>query len=121
MPQLPKMNIPCDGYPASAALAVKQEYIGDHFGSNSYQIGGYPINCNDVGLNGFEWVAFTGGSNTGNYTTSAVLAGASGNTEQRARVFPSITMQWYYANNGNEVANNTNLSAECIRLFAIGI
>jgi hypothetical protein len=50
-----------------------------------------------------------------------VLAGASGNTEQRARVFPSITMQWYYANNGNEVANNTNLSAECIRLFAIGI
>ena len=121
MPQLPKMNIPCDGYPASAALCVKKHYVGDHFGSNNYQQGGYNINASDLAMSGFEWVTFTAGSNSGNYTASATLAGASGNMEQRARVFPSIAMQWYYANNSNEVANNTDLSAECIRLFGIGL
>lgn len=117
-----KQNVACDQYPGPGALAVKIPWIGDHFGPQNYQAGGYNLTSFALGLpGGLEWVNFTAGSNSGNYLISGVYPGGAGQNEFRGVTYPYITMQWFYAANGSEVANNTNLSAEVIRLFALGI
>jgi hypothetical protein len=117
----PKQNVACDAYPSPGAMAVKIPWIGDHFGPQNYQANGYSLTAFALGMSGFEWVEFTASSNSGNYLVSGILPGGAGNTEFRAVTYPYVTVQWFYAANGNQVANNTNLSAEQIRLFAIGI
>ena len=89
-----KQNVACDQYPGPGALAVKIPWIGDHFGPQNYQAGGYNLTSFALGLpGGLEWVNFTAGSNSGNYLISGVYPGGAGQNEFRGVTYPYITMQ----------------------------
>ena len=112
--------IPYDGYTAPAALAGKVQAAGDFIGTGNYQVGGYNLNASAIGLSRIEWVNFSALAQSGNYYARANYPATSGNNEQRASGFPYVVIKWYAAN-GTEVANNTNLSAEVSQIFAFGM
>lgn len=119
MAQRPFQTVAFDGYPQP--VSEKRIWIGDVFGPQNYQVGGYPFQSKSVGMVGVEWADFAAGSNSGNYFVSAVYPGGSGNMEYRAVTAGNLTVQWYYAANGTEVGNGTDLSAEQTRAFVWGI
>jgi hypothetical protein len=121
MANFPQGAIPYDGYPAPGAEAVKNQWAGDFFGSNNYQIGGYNLNASSLGMLRIETAGFSALSQSGNYFAKAIYPAISGNNENRAPTFPYVTVKWYYAANSVEVANNTNLSAEVAQLRAYGL
>lgn len=115
-----RQSIPYDGYPAGGARAVKLEWAGDHFGSNNYQAGGYNLNATDLGMSRIEVAGFSAIAQSNNYYARAQYPAISGAAEQRAPTFPYVKVVWFAAN-GTEVANNSNLSAEVAQLSAVGI
>lgn len=121
-----RQSIPCDQYPGPT-WPVKEQWVGDHFGpgasanTGNYATGGYNLSSSALGFpGGFEWVQMSY-AQSGNYFARALYPANSGNTESRAVTFANVNIQWFYANNSAQVANNTDLSAECVRLLAIGI
>lgn len=114
------------GYPAAGAVAVKNEWAGDHFGpgaaQGNYQQGGYNITPAQLGMSRIEFVNTSYVSQSGNYFARVVYpANISGNGEQFAPGFNSVTIKWFYQNNNAEVANNTNLFGEVVQMLAIGL
>lgn len=114
-------NIPYDGYPAPGAAATRLDWAGDHFGPAAYPPGGYNLNFTALGFyGGIEELRFADRAQSGNWYARAYYpANASGPNEKRAIPAPYVTIKWFAAN-GTE-ANNNNLSAEVIRMFAQGI
>lgn len=113
--------VPLPGYPSGAAFAAKEGWVGDFFGSNNYQLGGYNLNASSLGMSGFEWVNVSALTQSGTYFPRINYPAKSGNAEIQAPAFPYVVVKWYYAANSVEVANNTNLSGEVAQMFALGI
>ena len=105
--------IPYDGYPAPDGAKLKS--AGDFFGSNNYQAGGYSVTAAAFGMYGrVEYLSFAPLTQSANYYARwQPTANSSNATEQRATAYNSVTVKWYAAN-GTEVANNSNLSLEVI-------
>lgn len=108
------------GYPAPGALSVKNIFAGDFFGTNNYQAGGYNLNASALGLSRIEFAQFSRLTQSANYYAVANYPASSGNNEQRATGFSRVVVTWFAAN-GTEVSNNSDLSAECAQLFAFGM
>ena len=116
-------KIPVQGYPFSGSVQ-RQQWLGDLSGNNNYQQGGDVLYARDFGMAGFDEFSlpFGGYTNSGNYFARAKPpANSSSATETFAPVYNNVTVQWYYAGNSAEAANNANLSAEVIRLNLRGV
>ena len=114
-------SIACPGYMAPGAAASRLEWLGDVFGNNNYQIGGYNVTAAVYGMQGMEWWAATGPSNSGNFFLYPIWSNNASATEQRANTPANLLVKAYYQNNNNEVANNTNLAAEVWRVYVRGV
>ncbi len=118
-------SVPYDGYPASGASATRPEWAGDHFGpgvlQGNYQQGGYNLNASALGMSRIEIAAFAPRSQSGNYYALPFYPAGSNINELRAIPPSYVTVKWFIASNGVEVANNTNLSTECTLLTARGL
>ena len=100
-------------------------------GPLAYQAGGVTINPQSVGFSKFDYVSSDASANnatTGGYKvqvlwpTSAVPLVANNNVQGNPPTINSansVNLRWTAAN-GNEVANNTNLSAEFANCLFIG-
>ena len=116
-------KIPVQGYPFSGSVK-RQQWLGDLVGNGNYQQGGDVLYARDFGMGGIEefGMPFSGYANSGNYYARAKPpANSSSATETYAPVYNNVTVQWYYAANSTEVANNTNLAAEVVRLDLRGV
>ena len=111
---------PYDGYPAPGARAVKIEWAGDVVGTANYQAGGYNLNASALGMSRLEIAGCSAIAQSNNYYARVQYPATSANNEARATGFSYVKLQWFAAN-GTEVANNTNLSAEIVQLSAVGI
>lgn len=119
-------KIALPGYYSPVGYSRKLTWAGDMFGSNNYQTGGYNENASSFGMAGFEKVGVDfGGINIagtfGTYTAKVKPGNLASNTEANAPVFSYVTVQWYYSANNAEVANNTDLSAQGVRIDARGV
>jgi hypothetical protein len=124
-------NIPVGGSDYPTAVGHRQRWVGDHVGPANYQQPGETVTPNMFGFPGFVESL---GSSFGGYTQSNTYFvrarwpanNASSTTELAAPVFSSPTannclvLQWLIAANSAQVANNTNLAAEIVRLEAWG-
>lgn len=124
---MPSKNIPYDGYPAPGADATRNQWKGWIRGpgpsEGNYQAGGYNLNATALGMSAIEdaWPAFRAGS--GNFFVTVNYPVQSNNANDvLVRAIPPtyVTLKWFAAN-GTEVANNTNLAAEYSLLSATGI
>jgi len=119
--------VPLDGYPQP--FSSKIENRGDFFGSNNYQTGGEQIVPQTFGLSAFESVSFAPLAYSQNYYAKVIYPTNPVNTELRASAFQSnganangqVLVQWFVAANNAQVAANTNLAAEGIRMSIVGI
>lgn len=125
-----KQSVPCDPFPAPSALATVIPWAGDHFGpgnnttgnNTTYQTGGYNLNAVTLGMNKITYIG-GGFSYSGTYFVRLFYPNnlATAN-ETRGVQFNSVNVQWYYAANSNQVANNSvDLSGEAVRLFGFGL
>jgi hypothetical protein len=112
---------PLDGYPAAAASSAKRQWAGDYFGPANYQQPGETVPVASLALMGFEYAIPAALSQSNNYYAKVIYPAASGVNETRAPTYANMTLQWYYAANNVQVANNSNLSAEVTRLVVVGI
>jgi hypothetical protein len=123
-----RQSIPYDPYPGPGVVAVKLEWAGDHFGPGTagntganYNQNGYTLTAASLGMSGFERVDL-GYSISQNYFARAYYPANSSNaSETRASTAANVTVTWYYAANSVQVANNTDLSGECVKMYALGI
>lgn len=90
--------------------------------ANNGANGGQIIKANGSGINmgGFDYVSadmqtWNNSSSVGAYYVLPVLPSVS----QNGTASNNVTLRWF-TNNAVEVANNTNLSLEYVRLFIIG-
>lgn len=111
--------IPCPGY--SAAGASRIEWYGDLFGNANYQQHGYNISAQTYGMQGIEYFESTGYSNSGNYFISPIWGNNASSAEMQANTPSTLQIRAYYQANSVEVANNTNLAAECFRVYVRGV
>ena len=121
---MPK-SVPYAQYPSPRALVDKIPWSGDHFGPGSsagnYQQNGYVLNARDLGLSRIEWAEFSYLSQSQNYYARVIYPNQSNKNELNpAPGFNNVTVQWFYAANNTQVANNTTLDGECVQLFVIG-
>jgi hypothetical protein len=117
------LKIPLPGYSA-ARPKPGIEWAGDYQGNANYQQGGDKLFATDLGMSGIEQVNFSFGGNSmsQNYTAKAFQPANSSNANEGfAPSYGNITLKWFYAANGVEVANNTNLSAEFVRFHVDGV
>jgi hypothetical protein len=122
-----RQSIPYDPYPGTV-FPTKLQWLGDHFGpgaagntGNNYNQNGYNLNASALGMSGFERVDL-GYSESQNYYARAYYPNNTSNaSEIRASTPSSVTVVWYYAANSVQVANNTDLSGECVKMMALGI
>lgn len=130
------VNIPLPGYP-TAAWGSTKVWRGDHFGPTAYNntTGEILTAAPFFGPGGIESVSpeFGGYTFSNNYYVKAFLPNntAPVNTEQYASAFgvsnananannmPQLV--WYIASNNAQVAANTNLAAEVVRLSVTGV
>ena len=128
--------IPLPGYP-TAAWGQTKVWRGDHVGPANYATGGeipvpgafgFPGGIEEIGA------GFGGYSYSNNYYVKMFPPVAAGNTfnvnESFAPVWPAnasnanntnqIQIVWYYAANNVQVAANTTLAAEGVRITAYG-
>ena len=125
-------NAPLLGYPTD--IANKHFSIFDHTGPKSYaNIGtssgaGDVINASDIGWGGFDKLVTTGGGYTfsGTYFIK-VFTGHTTTTPTNTQSIQNVrTLQWFttsaaFGALSTEVTNATDLSAEVVRLEAIGV
>ena len=122
-----RQSVPYGQYPLNAGFSTKITWAGDHFGpgaagntGNNYNQNGYTINASSLGLSNFERVDL-GYSLSQNYFARAYYPNNTANASETQAVPPtSVTVTWYYAANSVQVANNTDLSAECVKMLVIG-
>ena len=121
---MPK-SVPFAQYASPRVLADKIAWIGDHFGpgpsAGNYQQNGYAITPQSLGMSRIEWAETSYLSQSQNYYARVLYPANSNRLESTpGPAFGSVTIEWFYANNNNQVANNTTLDGECVQLFAIG-
>ena len=118
-------SVPFDGYPGPGVSAIRLEWAGDHFGpgvsQGNYQAGGYNLNASALGMSRIESLSFSARAQSGNYYALPFYPANSNINENRAVPPSSVTVKWYTAANGVEVANNTNLSTEVSQMYSRGI
>lgn len=127
------LNAPLLGYPTD--IANKHLNIFDHKGPTSYaNIGtssgaGDVINASDIGWGGFDKltvVAASGYSMSGTYFIK-IFTGHTTTTPTFTQGVQNVrTLQWFttsaaFGTVSTEVTNTTDLSAEIVRLEAIGV
>ena len=130
------VNIPVYGYP-TAAWGQTKVWRGDHFGPTAYNnttgeiVTPTPFTLNGIETVGAEFGGFTYSNNyyvkmflPNNITPSSSeyaspVFGVTLGNNANANNMPQI--QWFYAANNNQVAANTNLAAEAIRLVVYGV
>jgi hypothetical protein len=117
---MPQQQIPLPGY-MSPGYPGRLVWFGDVFGNNNYQVGGYNLTAVSYGMSGFEWWEATGPSNTGNYFLYPIWGNNASSSEQQAAAPKTLLVKAFYAANGVEVANNTNLAAEMWRVNVVGV
>lgn len=107
---------------SGAAIAAKRLYWeGDLFGNNNYQTTGDLYTASQFGMSGFTQIDPQARSNSANYSVAPIYpANASNSAEAYAPASNNANLHWYSAN-GTEVANNTNLAAEVMRVQIWGI
>lgn len=125
--------IPLPGYPT--AVGNKLLWRGDHPGPAAYATGGEIPVPNAFGFQGIEDLGFGFGgySYSNNYYVKAwpPTGNVANVNEQFAPTFTQTAsnanntnmpqLAWYYAANNNQVAANTNLAAELVRITAWGV
>lgn len=116
------------GYTSPVGYSRKLVWAGDVFGSNNYQQGGYTDPANGYGMVAFEkyGIDFGGltiaGATLGTYKVTATpAANIAVAGEGQAPCFTSVVLKWFYAANNAEVANNTDLSAQGVRVDTRGV
>ena len=115
------------GY-GSGAAATKIKWRGDIFGTSNYQAAGELVTPAQFGMSAIEELIVPSLSYSGNYFARVLYPTNPTNVEQQAAAFQSnfnnsannVLLAWYAANN-TQVANNTNLAAEGIRISVTGI
>jgi hypothetical protein len=117
------LKVPCRQSSGSGVMGNKRMWIGDVFGNNSYQAGGDVLSARDLGMSGIEFLNIMAGrSNSGTYYAVQNPPSSAANIgEGAAPAYNNCTILWYYAANSVQVANNSNLSLECLRIWAVGV
>jgi len=119
--------VPLPGYPVP--VSNKIENRGDFFGTSNYQAGGELIVPATYGMTAIESVQFTNFAFSGNYYAQVIYPNNPNSTELQATAFQSasnnnnlnVQVKWLIAANNAQVANNTNLAAEGIRVHIVGV
>jgi hypothetical protein len=103
-------------------IASKRLYWeGDLFGNSNYQNTGDLYTASQFGMAGITVFDPEVRSQSGNYEAALLFpANASNANEAYAPAPANGNLHWYSAN-GTEVANNTNLAAEIIRVQIWGL
>lgn len=120
-------NIPLAGFDTS--FGNHKAWVGDHFGPASYATGGETFTAHQLGWGGLEFVEL---ANLGLITVAAdqlVVPLSFSGTYFATVAFgtaavgavASVTIKWYVVATGAEVAALFDLSAEKVRVFALGI
>lgn len=125
--------IPLPNYPTSAWGSTKV-WKGDHTGPAAYATGGEIVVPGAFGFQGLEEVgaAFSGNSySTTYYVRMVPPANSFSAAEQQAPSWGAnasnanntnqIQLLWYYQANNAQVAANTNLTAEGVRITVYGV
>jgi hypothetical protein len=109
------------GYPGASVAANRMAARGQHFGSNNYQVGGYNITAQSLGMQYIEMYDILSFAVSNNYYARPNYPNTGANNAAQAVPPTYVTLKWYYAANNNEVANNTNLNAEYFIFDAQGV
>lgn len=122
---MPDFSLP--GYDQS--FGSRKVLITTHNGPTAYVAGGETLNASTFGWGSFDKVSGSqsfNANNTGNYSAVPMYpvgqAPATANNAVVGQVptgSNSVKLKWLAAN-GTEAANNTNLSAEFVRLEMFG-
>jgi hypothetical protein len=117
------------GYDTS--FGNKKASIWDEYGPKSYPAsGGVTITAKTLGWGGFDWFKVcnfqvaTVNSQTvvvplsfsGTYFATAAFASTAPDS-----AVASVVMKWYVTSTGAEVGSGVDLSAEAVRVFALGV
>ena len=82
--------------------------------------GGDTVDAGEAGLQFFDAVIAVGLSDSGVYRVEGVAPVGNPSTNNRAAHAPTWRLRWVVVSTGAEVAAAFNLSAQTVRLFAIG-
>lgn len=112
-------------YPDSFG-AHRASVIG-HAGPASYTqltaapvAGGDTVEAKAAGLKYLDALLPCGLSDSGTYRVEAVVSAGHPTTNKAAAPSPTFKLRWVVVATGAEVAGAVNLSAEVVRLFALG-
>jgi len=116
---------PTPGGGGPGQQCVKLYWAGDLFGNNAYVGGanntGDLYNASQFGMSGIEFVNVNDRTYSTTYVPAAIFPANSANSNEAVGPCPAnFYMRWFSAN-GTEVANNTNLAAEIIRVQIYGV
>ena len=109
---------PLPGYDTS--FGNKKAWVGDHFGPASYVTGGERFTAHQLGWGGIDFILPGNGSRiqilsmSRDYSISVLFDTAA------VGAVPAVTIRWANVF-GAEVAQGTDLSAEAVRLFVLGV
>ena len=125
---MPDASLP--GYPTPSG--VRYMLIATHQGPANYQAGGETVTASTFGWGSFDGADAVSSSwnanNSGNFIVQCLtpVAQAPAVANNNWTAFPNmptgannLKIKWTQAN-GNEVANNTNLSSEFVRIQYFG-
>src|SRR5271170_3303780 len=94
-------------------IGLKVQTVVRHTGPASYRTGGVKLAATLLELKRIDWVDVAAYTVSGNYVVIVLYPPEQNNGNTY------VILQWFGLN-GIEVTNGTNLSAEAIRLFALG-
>ncbi len=103
------------------AAAVKHYGVYDIFGNNNYQTTGDLYTASQFGIGGVEFVDVADRTHSGTYSAAALPPANSSNSSELVAPCANNFTLHYYSANGTEVANNTDLSAEILRIKIMGV
>lgn len=107
---------------AGPSVAAKRLY-GEFniYGNNNYQTTGDLYTASQFGMSGITFATFQERTNSGTYQVAAIPPANSSNSNEAYAPAPANFTLHFYAANGTEVANNSNLAAEIIRAQIWGL
>jgi hypothetical protein len=112
---------PVAGGSGAAVAAVRLYWEGDIFGNNNYQNTGDLYTASQFGMSGMTVFDPQGRTSSGNYELAFIFPANSSNSNESYAPAPANGNLHWYSANGTEVANNTNLAAEVIRVQIWGL
>jgi hypothetical protein len=106
-------DFPLPGY--EAVLRSKKLEVWDHVGPAAYVTGGEAFSALNLNWGGFDFVDSML-SESGTYFIRAI---PNGNPKGQAA--QNVQLVWFVSATGAQVGAGTDLSAETVRLFAVGV